>query len=65
LTRSQEGVILGAIILTIIPEKFRVFAEYRMLFYGVIIITVLVFRPEGFIPKRIRQYTSLAYGKGK
>jgi len=59
------GVILGAILLTVIPEKFRVFAEYRMLFYGVIIIAVLVFRPEGLIPKGIRQYIPLAYGKGK
>jgi branched-chain amino acid transport system permease protein len=50
------GVIIGALLLTIIPEKIRFFAEARMLFYGIIIIVVLVFKPQGLIPERIRKY---------
>lgn len=50
------GVIIGALLLTIIPEKIRFFAEARMLFYGIIIIVVLVFKPHGLIPERIRKY---------
>jgi len=57
------GVILGAILLTIIPEKIRFFAEARMLFYGIIIITVLIFKPQGLIPEKIRKYNFLNFKK--
>lgn len=50
------GVILGAVLLTIIPEKIRFFAEARMLFYGIIIISVLIFKPQGLIPEKVRRY---------
>jgi len=53
------GVIIGAVLLTVIPEKIRFFAEARMLFYGIIIIVVLIFRPQGLIPERIRKYNFL------
>jgi branched-chain amino acid transport system permease protein len=53
---SIAGVALGAIILTIIPEKIRFFAEARMLLYGIIIIAVLIFKPKGIIPETIRKY---------
>ena len=57
------GVVIGAILLTVIPEKIRFFAEARMLFYGVIIIAVLIFRPQGLIPERIRKYNFLNFKK--
>ncbi len=57
------GVILGAILLTIIPEKIRFFAEARMLFYGIIIIAVLIFKPQGLIPEKIRKYNFLNFKK--
>lgn len=50
------GVILGAFLLTVLPEKFRVFSEYRLLLYGVIVIAMLMLRPEGLFPKRLRRY---------
>lgn len=50
------GVIAGAFVLTILPEKFRMFEEYRLLFYGVAVICVMLLRPEGIIPRRIRRY---------
>lgn len=50
------GVIAGAFVLTILPEKFRMFEEYRLLFYGVAVIGVMLLRPEGIIPRRIRRY---------
>jgi ABC-type branched-subunit amino acid transport system permease subunit len=52
------GVILGAVLLIIIPEKFRAFQDFRLLFYGVVIILMLLFRPAGLIPKRVRFYRS-------
>lgn len=50
------GVIIGAFILTILPEKFRVFADYRLLIYGVAIIAMLMLRPQGILPRRPRGY---------
>ena len=50
------GVVLGAVVLTIIPEKFRAFHELRMMLYGVVIILVLRFLPEGLIPKKVRRF---------
>ncbi len=51
------GVILGAILLTIIPEKFRAFEDFRLLIYGVIVVTMLIFRPQGLFPQKLRVYT--------
>ena len=50
------GVICGAVLLTLIDEKLRDFADYRMLIYGGILMVVLLIRPAGLIPKRIRRY---------
>lgn len=57
------GVIIGAILLTVIPEKIRFLAEARMLFYGIIIIAVLIFKPQGLIPERVRKYNFLNFKK--
>ena len=50
------GVIIGAILLTILPEKFRAFEDLRLLIYGVIVIMMLIFRPQGLFPQRLRVY---------
>ncbi|WP_374644133.1 branched-chain amino acid ABC transporter permease [Tabrizicola sp.] len=50
------GVILGAFLLTLLPEKLRIFADYRLLFVGVIVILFLILRPQGLFPQRPRQY---------
>jgi branched-chain amino acid transport system permease protein len=48
------GVVLGTVLLVIIPEKFRAFEDFRLLFYGIILILMLLFRPQGLLPKRVR-----------
>lgn len=50
------GVIAGAFVLTILPEKFRMFEEFRLLFYGAAVIGVMLLRPQGIIPRRVRRY---------
>lgn len=50
------GVIVGAIILVIIPEKFRVITEYRVMLYGILIVVTLLFRPRGLMPFGARKY---------
>ena len=41
------GVILAAIILTLLPEFLRPFAEYRMIIYSLLIIGLMIARPQG------------------
>jgi len=53
---NTAGVIFGAIIMTIIPEKFQVFQAYRLWLFALIIIVMLLVRPKGLFPQKIRQY---------
>jgi branched-chain amino acid transport system permease protein len=41
------GVILAAVLLTVLPEFLRGFAEYRMIIYAVMIIVLMIVRPQG------------------
>lgn len=50
---SIPGVVLGAIVLIGLPELFREFSEYRFLFYGIVLIVMMRFRPEGLWPSRV------------
>ncbi|MDG3576539.1 branched-chain amino acid ABC transporter permease [Rhizobium sp. YJ-22] len=50
------GVIIGAFLLTMLPEKLRIFSDYRLLFVGVIVILFLILRPQGLFPQRARNY---------
>jgi ABC-type branched-subunit amino acid transport system permease subunit len=50
------GVIFGAVLLTLLPEKFRLFDEFRLLMFGIIVISALVFRPQGLFPQKLRRY---------
>jgi branched-chain amino acid transport system permease protein len=43
------GPLFGATLLTGLPEFLRVLAEYKMLFYGSLLIAVMAFRPYGLI----------------
>lgn len=61
---NVSGVVLGAILLTIIDEKLRDFTDYRMLMYGVILVLVLLLRPQGLLPRRVRKYSYAAAGSG-
>lgn len=49
------GVLLGATILKLLPEKLRFFADYRLLFFGLLLVVMMRFRPEGLIASRRRQ----------
>ena len=44
---SLTGSIVSAIGLTILPELLRAFADYRMLAYSVVLVLVMIFRPQG------------------
>lgn len=50
---SFPGVVFGAIFLIGLPELFREFSEYRLLFYGFALIAMMLYRPEGLFPSKI------------
>jgi branched-chain amino acid transport system permease protein len=51
---SIIGVILSATLLTILPEALRSVAQYRMVLYSLLLIIIMITRPQGlFIRKRI------------
>ncbi|MGY8809742.1 MAG: high-affinity branched-chain amino acid ABC transporter permease LivM [Pseudomonadales bacterium] len=47
---SQIGIILAAIIMTILPELAREFNEYRMLLFGLMMVLMMIWRPQGLLP---------------
>lgn len=47
---SQWGVVLAAIAITTLPELAREFNEYRMLAFGLVMVLMMIWRPQGLIP---------------
>lgn len=56
---SIPGAIVGALFLTVFPEKFRAFEDYRIMFYGFIIVFCLLFMREGVLPFKKRIFKAL------
>ena len=48
--------VLGAWILTLLPELLRGLADFRLVFNGVIIVIAVLFLPNGILPLRLRRH---------
>jgi len=46
---SIVGSVIGAILLTVLPEGLRQFAEYRMVVYSLLLIILMITRPQGLL----------------
>ncbi len=53
---NPRGVVLAALLLLVLPEKLQVIQEYRFLLYALLVILILLFRPDGLLPRRLREY---------
>lgn len=60
---SIIGVILGAFILILTPEYLRAFSNYRMLLFGMTMVLMMVFRPQGIVTNVRRIYKFRARGR--
>jgi branched-chain amino acid transport system permease protein len=60
---NPPGVVLGAIILTFLPEKLREFSDIRFLVFGFALILIMRFRPEGLLPSARRRRELHATGE--
>lgn len=50
---SIPGIVVGAFALVGLPELLREFAEFRLLFYGVALMVMMLVRPEGLWPSAV------------
>jgi branched-chain amino acid transport system permease protein len=48
------GVIVGAIVVAYLPERFRGFDQYRVMVFGAALVIMMIFRPQGLLPSRRR-----------
>ncbi len=51
---SIPGVIIAAVILTILPELLRGISEYRMVVYALLLIVMMLTRPQGIFGVKFR-----------
>ena len=49
---SIPGVIIGAVVLIGLPELLREVSDYRLLFYGILLIVMMLAKPEGILPSK-------------
>ena len=49
---SQLGVVLASLVLVLLPELGRDFAEYRMLLFGAAMILIMIWKPSGILSHR-------------
>jgi len=52
---STPGVIAAAVLLTFLNEKLRDFEQYRMIVFALILIVMMIVRPQGLLPASLFQ----------
>ena len=53
------GVVLGAFIMIVVPEKLREFQELRYFLYGLVLLVILINRPYGLFPSPARKHEKI------
>ncbi|MCE5336854.1 MAG: hypothetical protein LLG06_19930, partial [Desulfobacteraceae bacterium] len=53
---SIPGMLVGAFLITGLPEIFRQFASARMLIFGAAMVAMMIFRTQGLLPPGPRKY---------
>ncbi|MFG2005714.1 branched-chain amino acid ABC transporter permease [Spirillospora sp. NPDC048911] len=52
---STPGVVIGAVFISLAPELLRDLADYRFFVFGVLLILVMIVRPQGLWPHRSQE----------
>lgn len=50
---SQIGVVIAALVLILLPELGREFAQFRMLLFGAAMVAIMTWRPGGLLARRV------------
>ncbi|MBG0777508.1 MAG: branched-chain amino acid ABC transporter permease [Desulfovibrionaceae bacterium] len=53
---SSWGVVLATAVVVVVPEKFQVIQEYRFIIYSSLVLLMILFRPMGLLPRKVRAY---------
>jgi len=61
---NMAGVLLAAFLVIGLPELFREFSSARMLVFGLMMMVMMVVRPQGLLPARGRRFSLAEPGKG-
>jgi branched-chain amino acid transport system permease protein len=48
------GVIVGGFAIAYLPERFRFLQDKRYLVFGIALVIMMIFRPQGLLPRRQR-----------
>jgi branched-chain amino acid transport system permease protein len=59
------GVVLGAALLSYIPERIRFISDARMLIFGSVLVIMMNLRPDGLLPRKKREKIGVAGGESK
>ncbi len=54
------GPVFGALFLTVMPEALRVISNYRYILYGILLVAMMVFRPQGVVDRALVERLSCA-----
>ncbi|MDO8391933.1 MAG: branched-chain amino acid ABC transporter permease [Actinomycetota bacterium] len=49
---NMPGVVIGAIVVSYLPERFRFLNSSRYFWFGVVLVVLMIFRPQGLLPRR-------------
>jgi branched-chain amino acid transport system permease protein len=49
---NRWGVVVGGALVAYLPERFRAFQEWRMLIFGLALMLLAIWRPQGLLPPR-------------
>ena len=52
---TLERVIVGATILGYLPDRIRFISDARLLVFGIVLVVVMNFRPDGLLPRKKRE----------
>jgi len=61
---SVSGSVLAAIVLTLMPEVLRPVKDYRMVIYALMLIVLMITRPQGLLGTRELSLSRL-FGRGR
>lgn len=57
------GAIFGATFLTLLPETLRAISEYRYMIYGILLVVMMAYRPQGVIDEQMMRWFKRRKGR--
>jgi branched-chain amino acid transport system permease protein len=60
---SVWGALTGAVILTVLPELFRAFEDYRMVVLGALLMLCIIYLPKGVADTLIARFRQRRIGR--